>query len=147
MFQTYNMDAQVGESSACATALLCGVKANYETVGLDSSARFENCISSYSAKVPSLITWAQQQGNNIEKKKIRMILFQLEQDSLRISRGKIDAKKFCKFSANSLMAWVANLELSRYEHVLVVNLVKFWQDPSYRQGRSVFAWSATNCTI
>ncbi|KAI4490093.1 hypothetical protein M0804_004275 [Polistes exclamans] len=27
------MDAQVGESSACATALLCGVKANYETVG------------------------------------------------------------------------------------------------------------------
>lgn len=61
-FQTYNMDAQVGESSACATALLCGVKANYETVGLDSSARFENCYSSYDAHVPSLINWAQEQG-------------------------------------------------------------------------------------
>ncbi|XP_066581902.1 alkaline phosphatase-like [Prorops nasuta] len=60
--RTYNMDAQVGESSACATALLCGVKANYETVGLDSSARFENCNSSLNAHVPSLITWAQKQG-------------------------------------------------------------------------------------
>ncbi|XP_046744633.1 alkaline phosphatase-like isoform X1 [Diprion similis] len=62
--RTYNMDAQVGESSACATALLCGVKANYETVGLDSSARFENCFSSQNAKVPSLISWAQQQGKS-----------------------------------------------------------------------------------
>ncbi|KZC03755.1 Alkaline phosphatase, tissue-nonspecific isozyme, partial [Dufourea novaeangliae] len=62
--QTYNMDAQVGESSACATALLCGVKANYETVGLDSSARFENCYSSFDARVPSLINWAQEQGKS-----------------------------------------------------------------------------------
>ncbi|XP_032672494.1 alkaline phosphatase-like isoform X3 [Odontomachus brunneus] len=61
---TYNMDAQVGESSACATALLCGVKANYETVGLDSSGRFENCYSSYEARVPSLINWAQDQGKS-----------------------------------------------------------------------------------
>ncbi|KOC64154.1 Alkaline phosphatase, tissue-nonspecific isozyme [Habropoda laboriosa] len=58
------MDAQVGESSACATALLCGVKANYETVGLDSSARFENCYSSFGAHVPSLINWAQEQGKS-----------------------------------------------------------------------------------
>ncbi|XP_031774849.1 alkaline phosphatase-like isoform X2 [Apis florea] len=62
--RTYNMDAQVGESSACATALLCGVKANYETVGLDSSARFENCYSSFDARVPSLINWAQEQGKS-----------------------------------------------------------------------------------
>ncbi|KAK2580024.1 hypothetical protein KPH14_012313 [Odynerus spinipes] len=58
------MDAQVGESSACATALLCGVKANYETVGLDSSARFENCSLSFEARVPSLISWAQGQGKS-----------------------------------------------------------------------------------
>ncbi|XP_024893743.1 alkaline phosphatase-like isoform X1 [Temnothorax curvispinosus] len=62
--RTYNMDAQVGESSACATALLCGVKANYETVGLDSSARFEDCYSSLEARVPSLINWAQDQGKS-----------------------------------------------------------------------------------
>lgn len=62
--RTYNQDAQVGESSACATALLCGVKANYETVGLDSSARFENCFSAFNAKVPSLMNWAQKQGKS-----------------------------------------------------------------------------------
>ncbi|XP_072760654.1 alkaline phosphatase [Anoplolepis gracilipes] len=62
--RTYNTDAQVGESSACATALLCGVKANYETVGLDSSARFEDCYSSFEARVPSLINWAQDQGKS-----------------------------------------------------------------------------------
>ena len=60
--QTYNSDAQIGESSACATALLCGVKANFETVGLDSSGRFENCFSSFSSRVPSLFDWAQQAG-------------------------------------------------------------------------------------
>nr|XP_012227449.1 PREDICTED: alkaline phosphatase-like isoform X2 [Linepithema humile] len=62
--RTYNMNAQVGESSACATALLCGVKANYETVGLDSSARFEDCSTSTNAHVPSLIKWAQDQGKS-----------------------------------------------------------------------------------
>jgi hypothetical protein len=60
--QTYNSDAQIGESSACATALLCGVKANFETVGLDSGGRFENCFSSFSSRVPSLFDWAQQAG-------------------------------------------------------------------------------------
>ncbi|XP_068083910.1 alkaline phosphatase, tissue-nonspecific isozyme [Anabrus simplex] len=60
--RTYNADAQVGESSACATALLCGVKANLETVGLDARGRFEQCLSSFEARVPSLIGWAQEQG-------------------------------------------------------------------------------------
>lgn len=62
MLQTYNMDAQIGESSACATALMCGVKTNYETVGLDSRGRFENCYSSFSSRVSSLIDWAQESG-------------------------------------------------------------------------------------
>ncbi|XP_066996071.2 alkaline phosphatase, tissue-nonspecific isozyme [Anabrus simplex] len=60
--KTYNADAQVGESSACATALLCGVKANLETVGLDARGRFEQCLSSFAARVPSLVGWAQEQG-------------------------------------------------------------------------------------
>lgn len=63
-FQTYNLDAQVGESSACATALLCGVKTNFETLGLDGKGRFENCFSSFTSRVDSLIDWAQQEGNN-----------------------------------------------------------------------------------
>lgn len=56
------MDAQIGESSACATALMCGVKTNFETVGLDARGRFENCFSSFSSRVPSLIDWAQESG-------------------------------------------------------------------------------------
>ncbi|KAF7995090.1 hypothetical protein HCN44_004562 [Aphidius gifuensis] len=62
--RTYNVDAQVGESSACATALLCGVKANYETIGVDSSAKFDNCLSSKNARVSSIINWAQSQGKS-----------------------------------------------------------------------------------
>ncbi|XP_049846502.1 alkaline phosphatase-like [Schistocerca gregaria] len=60
--RTYNADAQTGESSACATALLCGVKANRETVGLDARARFEDCPSSHTSRVPSLLYWAQHKG-------------------------------------------------------------------------------------
>ncbi|KAG8272409.1 hypothetical protein J6590_041705 [Homalodisca vitripennis] len=62
MGNTYNMDAQIGESSACATALLCGVKANFETVGLDARGRFENCKSSVNSKVESLVDWAHREG-------------------------------------------------------------------------------------
>ncbi|XP_014246448.1 alkaline phosphatase-like [Cimex lectularius] len=62
MTKTYNLDAQIGESSACATALLCGVKANFETVGLDVNGRFGNCASSLKSRVDSLIAWAQQEG-------------------------------------------------------------------------------------
>lgn len=61
-FQTYNLNAQTGESSACATALLCGVKANFETVGLDGKGKFESCYSIFSSRVDSLADWAQQEG-------------------------------------------------------------------------------------
>ncbi|KAG8225734.1 hypothetical protein J437_LFUL012877 [Ladona fulva] len=42
--------------------MLCGVKANFETVGLDSRGRFDNCFSSFTSRVPSLIDWAQHEG-------------------------------------------------------------------------------------
>uniref|UniRef100_A0A8D8YZV5 alkaline phosphatase n=1 Tax=Cacopsylla melanoneura TaxID=428564 RepID=A0A8D8YZV5_9HEMI len=60
--KTYNLDAQIGESSACATALSCGVKANYETLGLDGRGKFENCVSSFSARVESVLEWSQKAG-------------------------------------------------------------------------------------
>lgn len=56
------MNAQIGESSACATALMCGVKANFETVGLDTRGTLENCYSSFASRVSSLIDWAQESG-------------------------------------------------------------------------------------
>ncbi|XP_012551340.1 alkaline phosphatase [Bombyx mori] len=62
--KTYNIDAQTGESSACATALLCGVKARYETLGLDAGGRFNNCASTIHSKVPSLVDWAHEAGKS-----------------------------------------------------------------------------------
>ena len=61
-FQTYNIDSQIGGSSACATALMCGVKGNDNTVGLDHNGQFEDCISSLPSRVSSLVDWAQNYG-------------------------------------------------------------------------------------
>lgn len=77
LFQTYNMDAQIGESSACATALMCGVKTNFETVGLDVKGRFENCFSSFSSRIPSLIDWAQESGKLLAEIKLKISKLQL----------------------------------------------------------------------
>nr|CAD7428740.1 unnamed protein product [Timema monikensis] len=62
--QTYNSDAQIGDSAACATALLCGVKTNFGTLGVDNTARFNQCesLGAGAAAVPSLVTWAQEEG-------------------------------------------------------------------------------------
>ncbi|KAG7298688.1 hypothetical protein JYU34_017094, partial [Plutella xylostella] len=62
--KTYNLDAQTGESSACATALLCGVKARYETLGLDAGARFNSCSSAVNSRVTSLVDWAHGAGKS-----------------------------------------------------------------------------------
>lgn len=80
-WQTYNLDGQVGESSACATALMCGVKANLETVGLDAGGKFDNCFSSLASKVDSLIDWAHKAGeyNHISNK-----IYLVEHLSLRL---------------------------------------------------------------
>ncbi|KAG8333585.1 hypothetical protein J6590_107859, partial [Homalodisca vitripennis] len=56
---TYNLDAQIGESSAFATAHLCGVKANFETVGLDIRGKLGNYTSTFVSSLESLIDWAQ----------------------------------------------------------------------------------------
>ncbi|XP_054280459.1 alkaline phosphatase-like [Macrosteles quadrilineatus] len=60
--KTYNLDAQIGESSACATALMCGVKANFETLGLDAGGLFEDCFSVFNSKIDCLLSWAQKEG-------------------------------------------------------------------------------------
>ncbi|XP_022254321.1 alkaline phosphatase-like isoform X2 [Limulus polyphemus] len=60
--KTYNIDSQVGDSGACATALLSGVKSRYETLGLDDSGLYENCLSSITSRIPCLTDWAQQEG-------------------------------------------------------------------------------------
>ncbi|GFX07808.1 alkaline phosphatase, placental type [Trichonephila clavipes] len=61
---TYNTDSQVGDSGACATALLCGVKGRFETVGLDDKGVYNRCESSFESKVFCLADWAQTDGKS-----------------------------------------------------------------------------------
>ena len=52
----------MGDSGACATALLTGVKARYETIGLDDRGIYEDCQSSFDSRVKSIADWAQEEG-------------------------------------------------------------------------------------
>ncbi|GAB6019853.1 hypothetical protein CHUAL_001392 [Chamberlinius hualienensis] len=60
--KTYNVDSQIGDSAACATALLCGVKGRLETLGLEDKGQVEKCGSSFDSRVPCLMEWAQIEG-------------------------------------------------------------------------------------
>ena len=51
--QTYSVDHQVVDSAATATAFLCGVKANYGTLGLGPRVQRGDCRAS---KIESNIT-------------------------------------------------------------------------------------------
>lgn len=66
MLQTYTVDKQVPDSAATATALFCGIKANFKTVGVDSSVKYENCLTGTNKKawVKSVINWAQEAGKD-----------------------------------------------------------------------------------
>lgn len=67
--QTYNVDRQVPDSAATATALFSGVKANYYTMGLDGTAQFNVCRTDVEAKakVSSIIDWAIAAGKSTGK--------------------------------------------------------------------------------
>ncbi|XP_037089051.1 alkaline phosphatase 4-like [Pollicipes pollicipes] len=60
--KTYNVDAQVGDSAACATALFCGVKTKFHRIGVDASSEGSNCHGG--RRLTSLIDWAQQEGKS-----------------------------------------------------------------------------------
>jgi hypothetical protein len=116
--QTYNSDAQIGESSACATALLCGVKANFETVGLDSGGRFENCFSSFSSRVPSLFDWAQQAGKYLYMyKTLRYVSIHGSDVSGLQERNRTYQHKICRATSYTIQSIVAVMQ-----HVCQVTL-------------------------
>ena len=68
------MDSQIGESAACATALLCGVKANQETLGLDQNGVYNKCASAFPAQLTCLIEWAQVAGKHFLQQVISLYL-------------------------------------------------------------------------
>lgn len=66
LLKTYNVDKQVPDSAATATAYLCGVKANYYTLGVDSAVTLGDCAAARNPtyQTPSILQWAQEAGKH-----------------------------------------------------------------------------------
>ncbi|XP_064080942.1 alkaline phosphatase-like [Macrobrachium nipponense] len=66
LLKTYNVDKQVPDSAATATAYLCGIKANYYTIGVDSSVKLGDCAAqkNTASHTPSILAWAQDAGKD-----------------------------------------------------------------------------------
>ncbi|XP_015595863.1 alkaline phosphatase [Cephus cinctus] len=64
LLKTYDVDKQVPDSAATATALFSGVKTNYEVVGLDANIPLADCKSSLNSTyhTDTIISWAQDAG-------------------------------------------------------------------------------------
>ncbi|GAB1285190.1 Alkaline phosphatase [Apodemus speciosus] len=63
--KTYNVDRQVPDSAGTATAYLCGVKANYKTIGLSAAARFNQCNTTFGNEVFSVMYRAKKAGKSV----------------------------------------------------------------------------------
>ncbi|XP_043087859.1 intestinal-type alkaline phosphatase [Puntigrus tetrazona] len=63
--KTYNVDQQMPDSAATATAYLCGVKTNYGMLGLSAAARREDCSSVKGNEVKSILHQAKMAGKSV----------------------------------------------------------------------------------
>lgn len=62
--QTYSVDFQIADSAATATAYLCGVKTNLNTIGVNAAARNGVCKSQKGNEVTSILKWAKDAGKS-----------------------------------------------------------------------------------
>lgn len=60
--QTYNVDQQMPDSAGTATAYLCGVKANYGTLGVTAATQRYNCSATFGNEVTSVLHRAKMMG-------------------------------------------------------------------------------------
>jgi alkaline phosphatase len=83
--KTDTANSQISESAAAATALFCGVKTNFENLGVDASAGKDGC-SNIESHTSSIISWAQSRNlktglvsflNDIEGREMRSKVFGL----------------------------------------------------------------------
>ncbi|NXR15159.1 PPBI phosphatase, partial [Semnornis frantzii] len=63
--KTYNVDRQVPDSAGTATAYLCGVKGNYQTVGVSAAARYQQCNTTAGNEVTSVLERAYKAGKAV----------------------------------------------------------------------------------
>ncbi|KAK5907153.1 hypothetical protein CesoFtcFv8_005032 [Champsocephalus esox] len=63
--KTYNVDQQMPDSAGTATAYLCGVKANYGTLGVTAATPRYNCNATYGNEVTSILHRAKKAGKSV----------------------------------------------------------------------------------
>ncbi|KAM6122152.1 intestinal-type alkaline phosphatase-like [Pterocles gutturalis] len=63
--KTYNVDRQVPDSAGTSTAYLCGVKANYHTIGVSAAARYQQCNTTAGNEVISVLQRARKAGKAV----------------------------------------------------------------------------------
>ncbi|XP_029923387.1 alkaline phosphatase, tissue-nonspecific isozyme [Myripristis murdjan] len=63
--KTYSVDFQVPDSAATATAYLCGVKTNLNTLAVNAAARNGICKSQKGNEVTSILKWAKDAGKSV----------------------------------------------------------------------------------
>ncbi|KAK2835400.1 hypothetical protein Q5P01_015884 [Channa striata] len=63
--KTYNVDQQMPDSAGTATAYLCGVKANYGTLGVTAATPRKNCSASRGNEVNSVLHRAKMAGKSV----------------------------------------------------------------------------------
>ncbi|XP_037106269.1 alkaline phosphatase-like [Syngnathus acus] len=63
--KTYNIDQQMPDSAGTATAYLCGVKANYGTLGVTAATPRYNCSATYGNEVTSVLYRAKKEGKSV----------------------------------------------------------------------------------
>ncbi|XP_076320280.1 alkaline phosphatase-like [Tachypleus tridentatus] len=62
--KTYSIDKQVPDSASTATAFLCGVKTNFQMLGVSARTKHKNCESMFGNEVSSILQWAQVSGKD-----------------------------------------------------------------------------------
>ncbi|XP_061594470.1 intestinal-type alkaline phosphatase [Cololabis saira] len=63
--KTYNVDQQMPDSAATATAYLCGVKANYGTLGISAAGPRGQCSTAHGNEVESILHRAKKAGKSV----------------------------------------------------------------------------------
>ncbi|KAG8445037.1 hypothetical protein GDO86_009976 [Hymenochirus boettgeri] len=63
--KTYNVDRQVPDSAGTSTAYLCGVKANYGTIGVNAAVKRSNCTAVKNNEVQSVLKRAKAAGKSV----------------------------------------------------------------------------------
>lgn len=65
LLKTYSVDFQIPDSAATATAYLCGVKTNLNTMGVNAAVRNGVCKTQKGNEVTSILKWAKDAGKSV----------------------------------------------------------------------------------